>query len=219
MARPVRDPGRIALEGLSVEVVADLGRQDAEVATDSRDAVGVLHCADVVARLVAADRDRLLGDARGLGRETGDRGRLRLAGERIPAGPALDEPDRSEERGHEAETEHEAANGNERRARRVLLRLVLARLVLLEPVALEVDLLRSPVRSTPWSPVSERAHEEVNLEAECHEEDDQDGNRPPQRARPDDPREHEPDERDSHPEPRTRRRSVHRKDGSGGSGR
>ena len=57
-------PGRLALEREAVEVVADLGSDDREVASHHSDTVGVLDGADVVSRLVAANGDRLLRNAR-----------------------------------------------------------------------------------------------------------------------------------------------------------
>ncbi len=54
--RPSRPTsGRLVLEGEPIEVVADLRSQDRQLSANESDAVGVLHGADVVTRLVATD--------------------------------------------------------------------------------------------------------------------------------------------------------------------
>ena len=60
-------PRHVVVEREPVQVVADLGRHDRQVASDGCDTVRVLHGTDVVAGLVTADRDGLARDTRGLG--------------------------------------------------------------------------------------------------------------------------------------------------------
>ncbi len=71
----------------------------------------------------------------------------------------------------------------------------------LEPVPLPVDLLRAAIRLAR-RPTTQRADEEVHLQAERDQEDDEDRDAVAKLARPQDPRQHEDDERDANPEPR-----------------
>ena len=91
--------GDLAVEGEPVEVEAALGREVREVAADLGHAVGMLHRADVLARLVAADPYRPADEARRLRREARGRLPLRLVVDAVPAAAALDHDHDGDERG------------------------------------------------------------------------------------------------------------------------
>jgi len=95
--------------------MADLGCEIRAVAADESHPVRVLHEADVVARLVAADRHRLARDARRFLRETLDGGRPLLARDRVPPGTRLDEPHREPEDAEDREAGEEAPDGRPER--------------------------------------------------------------------------------------------------------
>ena len=116
-ARAVWLPRRLVLECQPVQVEADLRRQIRALASDLGDAVRMLHRADEVARLVAVDLHRLLRDPRGLAGEALDRLETRAPVERVPAGAALDEPDRQAEGADDAEPDEELTDRRERRQR------------------------------------------------------------------------------------------------------
>ncbi len=115
-------PGRLVLERKPIEIEADLRSEHREVAADRRDTVGVLNGADVVAGLVAADRDRLVRDPRRLVREARNRRTLRVSRERVPAGATLDDPDSDDQTCDQPETDCESPHGREPRTRHGLVR-------------------------------------------------------------------------------------------------
>ena len=103
--------GDLAFEREPVQVVAALGGQVGEVASDDGGAVSMLDDADVLPGLVALDRDGLSGDARGLARESRRRLGPRSSRERIPARSPLDEPEDERERADHAEAGEEPVHG------------------------------------------------------------------------------------------------------------
>ena len=196
--------GDLALEGELVEVEAALGREVREVAADLGHAVGVLHRADVLARLVAADPHRPADEARGLGREARGRLPLRRVVDAVPTAAALDHDDDGDERGDQREPREQAC---ERPARdddarllalarlgdeRVELLLALAavrdpdlallvadehELGVVAAVAelLAVDVLRQPSAAPGRRLLPQPADEELELEREGDDERQPDG--------------------------------------------
>ena len=145
---------------------------------------------------------------------------------------SLDDPDHTDERGDQREADRKPSDRREHRSRLGLRKIVcivvrdeivgrrvrdgephlvvtvlhdddVVRLAL-ESVAVAVDLLRSSVGARSWSTASQRADEEVHLEADREEEHEEDGDAVAQLARTENPGEHEDDERRTQPEPRSR---------------
>src|SRR3990170_2603224 len=108
--------GDLVVERQSIEIVTTLRGQVRAIASDGGDAVRVLDEPDVVARLVAADRDRLPCDAGCLVRETRSCFEARLPVERVPAGAAVDEPQDEHECAYYAQASEKAAYGRPERA-------------------------------------------------------------------------------------------------------